>query len=92
MTLNQNDVFDIVRSAAGRYSYEMYSSKAYYKIENILLNAIETNDTQILSFFKNYELKAMKELVSNNKWIEYHPEANDYYVTRNWDNMVNGAD
>lgn len=69
-------LFDIVVDAISQYSEEHMSAHWFINIEYGILNKVVENDPYILSYFKNYQISAMRELIRRELWVKW---SNDGY-------------
>lgn len=59
-----------VEDAINKYSEDHYSAAWLDGIENRILDIIE-NDPNAASLFRDYQIAAMRELISRGYWIKY---------------------
>ena len=97
-TENLKQAFDITEDAIREYSKSVYAASWMYNIEDTIRIAIDTNDRAVLSYFKSYQLSAMRTLLWFEYWVVYHDgevilSKISKTVTHNkWDSQVNPAD
>lgn len=71
MTLGFQDIIDITIDSISAYSEQVYCASWISNIEHSIYMAIIQNDRKILNWFKPYQIGAMKELISMNRWISF---------------------
>ena len=92
---NLKQAFDITEDAIRAYSESVYAASWMYNIEDTIRIAIDTNDRSVLSYFKSYQLSAMRTLLWFQYWVVYcnGEVILSKTITHNkWDSQVNPAD
>lgn len=66
---------EMVVDAISKYSEDCYAAGWLEGIENKVLDMIET-DPDANRFFKDYQMMAMRELISRGYWVKYDDSPN----------------
>ena len=70
-----------VEDAISKYSEQCYSASWLDGIESRILDIIE-NDPSAASIFQDYQIAAMRELISRGYWIKYDEETGRNVLSR----------
>lgn len=70
-----------VEDAISKYSEQCYSAAWLEGIENTVLDLIE-NDPNGASLFRDYQIAAMRELISRGYWIRYDEQIGRNVLSR----------
>ena len=72
-------LFEITVDAITQYSEDHSSAYWMINIEHHLLRKVMENDPYVLSYFRDYQLAAMRELINRGLWIKWS-ESDGYPV------------
>ena len=64
-------LFEITADAISQYSEDHTSANWFINIENGILRQIMDNDPYTLSYFRDYQLSAMRELIKRGLWLRW---------------------
>lgn len=64
-------LYDITTDAISLYSDEHTAAYWFINIENTVLRNIMQNDKYTLSYFQEYQLSAMRELIRRGLWVKW---------------------
>lgn len=92
-------LFEITTDAISQYSEDHMSAYWFIDIEHTILRNIMLNDKYTLSYFKDYQLSAMRELIKRGLWVRWCEQENRPILSTNsvmvWNDsepIPNGAD
>jgi hypothetical protein len=73
MTFNYDLIHlkELVEDSISNYSQKMYNAGWLVDVEYDVLEIIKENKVDPYSFFKEYEILAMKELIDRGYWIQW---------------------
>lgn len=64
-------LFEITVDSITQYSEDHTAAYWFINIENNILQQIMDNDPYILSYFRDYQLAAMRELIKRGLWVRW---------------------
>lgn len=64
-------LFEITTDAISQYSEDHMSAYWFINIEHTILRNIMQNDQYSLSYFRDYQLAAMRELIKRGLWVRW---------------------
>ena len=64
-------LYEITTDAIAQYSEDHTSAYWFINTENTVLRNIIKNDEYSLSYFKDYQLAAMRELIKRGVWVKW---------------------
>jgi len=70
-------LFEITVDAISQYSEDHSSAYWSINIEHHILNKLMENNPYVLSYFRDYQVSAMRELINRGLWVKW--SENDAY-------------